>query len=382
MLNCQKEKFSLSPDHHYLNCAYMSPLLKSVEEAGVEGIKTKSNPYQVLPADFFDPPQDLKNSFSTMMNIKDPERVTIIPAVSYLISTVANNIKMNRGDQIMLIDQQFPSQVYPWLRKAKETGADIITVTPPETLEGRGKKWNEKILNTINKKTRVVSMANLHWADGTLFDLMAIRNRCTDVGALLIIDGTQSVGALPMDIDELKPDALACAGYKFLLGPYSIGLAYLGENFDKGIPIEENWINRYESEKFEKLVQYQEEYKPGANRYGVGEHSNFILVPMLKAALDQIQEWKVTSIHDYCGKIIEAPLTALKEADFWIEESQYRGNNLFGIRLPSHIQLERVQKNLRDNQVYVSIRGNSIRVAPHVYNDEEEMWKLVNCLKD
>ncbi|NBC06158.1 MAG: aminotransferase class V-fold PLP-dependent enzyme, partial [Bacteroidetes bacterium] len=86
--------------------------------------------------------------------------------------------------------------------------------------------WNEAILDAIDERTALVSLAHVHWADGTLFDLPAIRQRATEAGALLVIDGTQSVGALPFDIQEIQPDALICAAYKWLMGPYTTGLAY------------------------------------------------------------------------------------------------------------------------------------------------------------
>ena len=91
---------------------------------------------------------------------------------------------------------------------------------------------------------------------------MALRQRTHEVGAQLVIDGTQSVGALPINVQELQPDALICAGYKWLMGPYSIALAYYGPYFDQGEPLEEGWINRYGSEDFTNLVQYQDRYQP------------------------------------------------------------------------------------------------------------------------
>jgi selenocysteine lyase/cysteine desulfurase len=109
-------------------------------------------------------------------------------------------------------------------------------------LTQRGSVWNEKILSAIDNNTRAVALGNVHWADGTLFQLEEIRKRTRDVGALLIVDGTQSVGVMPFDVKKIQPDALVCAGYKWLLGPYSIGLAYYSEYFDEGTPIEESWL--------------------------------------------------------------------------------------------------------------------------------------------
>ncbi len=178
------------------------------------------------------------------------------------------------------------------MRLCDENKAQLKTISPPENLADRGKIWNERIVEAIDRNTRLVALGNVHWADGTKFNLLEIRKRTRDVGALLVIDGTQSVGALPFDVSKIQPDALVCAGYKWLLGPYAIGIAYYGEYFDDGKPIEENWINRKLSEDFTALVNYKSEYQPGALRYEVGERSNFILVPMMTAALKQINRWK------------------------------------------------------------------------------------------
>jgi selenocysteine lyase/cysteine desulfurase len=124
-------------------------------------------------------------------------------------------------------------------------------------------------------------MGHIHWADGTLFDLVAIRKKAHSLGAKLIIDGTQSVGALPFSVQEIQPDALICAGYKWLMGPYSIGMAYYADSFNDGQPLEYNWINRLNSEDYSQLVNYQDSYKPKADKYSVGESSNFNLPPVV-----------------------------------------------------------------------------------------------------
>ena len=225
-----------------------------------------------------------------------------------------------------------------------------------------------------------MSLSHCHWADGTLFDLKTIRVKTREAGAALIIDGTQSVGALPFDVQDIDPDALVCAGYKWLMGPYSIGLAYYGERFNNGTPIEENWINRINSEDFAGLVDYEDRYQKGALRYEVGEHSNFILVPMMLAALKQIQTWGIPSIQEYCRDISQAAIDRLREAGFWIEDENFRGSHLFGIRLPGGVDINLIKKELESRKVYVSVRGSSIRVAPHLYNTKEDFEILSEVL--
>lgn len=376
----QRSKFSLPIGATYLNCAYMSPMMKSVEKAGVAGMKRKQNPAQISAQDFFSEAEKLRDDYAAFLQVRDPKRIVIIPSASYGLSTVARNLPLAKGDRIVLVSEQFPSNVYPWQRLASESGASLHMVEAPKTTNDRGRIWNERILEAITPETKVVAMGNVHWADGTRFDLERVGRTARDRGARLVIDGTQSIGALPFDIQKVKPDALVCAGYKWLMGPYSIGLAYFGEAFDNGVPLEENWINRHNSEDFTGLVQYQSRYQSGALRYEVGEHSNFILVPMFREALRQVKAWGAASIQDYCKNLTRDGVNELRRNGFWIEDEAYRGNHLFGIRLPSGLQIERVKAKMAARKVAVSFRGDSIRVSPHVYNTAGDIGKLVDTL--
>lgn len=379
MISNQRSKFSLAKGSVYLNCAYMSPLLKSVEKKGIEGILKKRNPAVVSATDFFEDTEKIRKEFSKLIK-GQANRVVLVPSVSYGMANVVHNLKVSGLDNIIVAAEQFPSNYYPWHRLQQDKGVKLKVISAPDTLINRGALWNERLLEAIDTNTKLVALGNVHWADGTLFNLKEIRKRTRDVGALLVIDGTQSVGALPFDVQEIEPDALVCGGYKWLMGPYSLGLAYYGEYFDQGKPVEENWINRLHSENFASLVNYENDYQPGALRYEVGEHSNFILVPMLLEALKQINQWKPNEIQKYCAAITKKPIKLLREAGFWIEDEKYRGHHLFGIRLPENSQIEVIRKSIQQNKISVSIRGNAIRVAPHLYNTEADLMKLVKVL--
>lgn len=379
MLSNQRSKFSLSSGSIYLNCAYMSPMLKSVEKKGIEGMKSKRNPSLVKAEDFFKDTEKLRREFSKLIN-GEPGRIVLVPSVSYGLANVVKNIKLTASDNIIVAAEQFPSNYYPWHSVHQDTGAKLKVIAPPNELVNRGKVWNERLLEAIDQQTKLIALGNVHWADGTLFNLKEIRRRTKEVGALLVIDGTQSVGALPFDVKEIQPDALICAGYKWLMGPYSLGLAYYGEYFDHGKPVEENWINRLHSENFAGLVNYESNYQPGSLRYEVGEHSNFILLPMLFEALKQINQWKPKAIQQYCAGITHKPIALLREAGFWLEDDKLRGQHLFGIRIPASAQPDKIKKALLKNKISVSFRGDAIRVSPHLYNSEADMMKLMNVL--
>ncbi len=382
MLTSKRAQFTIPPSITYLNCAYMAPLLKVVEKEGVRGVRRKRNPTQISAQDFFTDTELLRPEYAKLINVKDSTRIVTNPSVSYGLATVAKNMGIKKDQHIIVASEQFPSNYYPWQALCEETGASVKSISPPEDFANRGKRWNEKILDAINTNTRAVAIGNVHWADGTRFDLEAIRKRTKDVGALLIIDGTQSVGAMSFDVEKIKPDALVCAGYKWLLGPYSMGLAYYGEYFDNGKPIEESWMNRLHSEDFAALVNYQNEYQPGLLRYEVGEHSNFILIPMMTKAIQQLNKWGVERIQEYCKTIGAESILELKEKGFLIEDEAWRGSHLFGVRLPQGVDLDKIKASLLKHKVYVSVRGNAIRVAPNVYNTEKDFQKLVRALQN
>lgn len=379
-MQSQRAAFSIPRDTTYLNCAYMGPLPKIVEVAGVEAMRRKRNPGGIIASDFFTEADVLRKEYAKLINIKDPRRVVVIPSVSYGVANAVKNIPLSKGDEVIVVAEEFPSDYYPWVVRCQETGAIITTISPPDNLQRRGEQWNARILNAISNRTKVVAISSVHWSDGTLFNLIDIRRRTRDVGAALVIDGTQSIGAMPFDVEQIQPDVLVCVGYKWLLGPYSIGLAYYGPMFDNGKPIEESWMNRLNAEDFRSLVQYNDQYKEGALRYEVGEHSNFIYVPMLIESLKLLNKWKPANIQKYCASITSDPVRKLREAGFWIEDNDSRGQHLFGIRVPAHVDLEKMSARFKKNKLFVSLRGNAIRVAANVYNTKADLEKLAALL--
>ncbi len=379
MLTSKRSQFTLPPQVTYLNCAYMSPLMKDVEKAGIQALRRKRNPVDIAPIDFFNESEILREEYSKLINAKEPQRIAIIPSVSYGMANVARNLNLKKDQHIVVTAEQFPSNYYSWKSVADEAGASLKSILPPDEFIDRGKKWNERILDAIDKNTKLVAVPNVHWIDGTLFDLEAIRKRTKDVGALLIIDGTQSIGALPFDLEKINPDAVICAAYKWLLGPYSIGLGYYGEYFDTGKAIEESWMNRLGSENFSD-VSYKPKYKSAALRYEVGEHSNFTHVAMLIKSLKQLNKWRPERIQEYCAAITASCVIKLKEKGFIIEDEAWRGAHMFGVRLPKGSDLEKVKAALLKHKIYVSVRGQVIRISSNVYNREEDLNKLTKVL--
>ena len=379
-MNCQRDLFSLPDGQHYLNCAYMSPLLKAVETAGINGLRRKAAPAEITPADFFDPAEELRRAFARLVHTS-PERIALVPAVSYGMGIVTYNLPLTPEQNVVIPGEEFPSNVYPWLEQCKRTRATLRRVDRPREACAPGTVWNTRFLEAIDTDTAVVALSSVHWTDGTLFELEQIGQRAREVGALFIVDGTQSVGALPFDFEQVQPDLLVCAGYKWLLGPYQYSFAAVGDRLLHGEPFEQNWINRKDSQHFSALINYQSEYQPGARRFDTGERSNFIMIPMLLAALKQINEWGVNNIQRYCAQLSAELGQALDGTPYTLAPPRERAAHLFGVRIADTGQTPAILEALRQRAVYVSQRGTSIRVSPHVYNTEEDIMALAEALR-
>lgn len=376
MSGFSRESFQLPAEKTYLNCAYMSPLATRVLEAGIAGMRRKLDPSSISATDFFTDTDRLRSVFARMISGRAGQ-VAVIPSASYGLSTVAKNMKMRRGARAVVVKGEFPSNYYPW----QALGCKMVQVSPPAGWKNRGKIWNERLLEAIKPGTALVALGNVHWADGTWFDLMAVREAAERVGAALIIDGTQSVGAMPFNVSRIRPDALVCAGYKWLMGPYAIGLSWFGDRFSDGKPLEENWINRKGSRNFTSLVDYETDYQPGMARFDAGERSNFILVPMMLEALQMVAEWKPQEIQNHCAQISRSLIFRLRDGGWWVEDDEWRGHHLFGIRPPRSTDSAKFRQALMRAGISVSFRGEFIRISPHVYNTEADLDKLAEALK-
>lgn len=364
--------FDLPADRTYLNCAYLAPQLRSVTAAGIEAVGLKAHPWKVGVDDFFAHSERLRGLFARIVG-GDADGVALIPAVSYGVGIAAANLPVARGQRILLLAEQFPSNVYPWRERARDVGATV------EHVAHGANGWTARILDAIDDDVAVVAIPNCHWTDGSLVDLVAVGAACRDAGAALVVDATQSVGAHPFDVAAVQPDFVIAAGYKWLLGPYSLGYLWCAPQWRDGRPLEHNWLNRDASEDFAGLVRYRDAYQAGARRYDVGERSNFALVPMALAALEQLLEWGVERIAAHCAGVT-AEIAAQAEARGWRAlPADQRVAHMTGVRVPGGLPAGLVGA-LAERKVHVSVRGDSIRVAPHLYNDVDDVAALFTAL--
>ena len=375
-MKCQKDKFQIDKNIHYLNCAYKAPLLKKGEKAILNAILKERNPYLYKPKDFFESSDLARVLFAEMINAKSSQ-IALFPSTSYGFATALHNVKA-RYKKAVTIENEFPSGYFALDKWSVEHQASLITVKKGART---AKLWNEAILNSIDKKTDVVLMSMNHWMDGTKIDIKSIGDKCHQLGVTFIVDATQLAGAFPIDVVDLKIDALICAGYKWLFGPYSMAIGYFSPKFSDGIPIEESWMNRTNAMEFSKITEYDTTYKPDSSRYNVGQTSNFLLTPILIEGLKQIQKWGVLQIHNYCFSLFSEIKNELSPIGVGFEENDYIYPHLFSLKLPNRVSPEAMKTNLEKNKIYVSLRGSYIRVSLNVFNNKNDIDALKNCIQ-
>ena len=374
-LASQRHLFDIPDDVAFLNCAYISPLPKVSLIAGEGGLRRKARPWTIAPTDFFATSETVRRLFANLINA-DANDIAFAPSVSYGMSQAAHNIPIAKTQAIVTLSEQFPSNVYPWMDLAERTGAAFVSVPRPGDDD-----WTSALLSCIGRSTAIVAVPHCHWTDGGLIDLEAVGAACRAVGAALCVDATQSVGALPFDVRRIDPDFVAVAGYKWLLGPYSLGFLYVAPRRQGGRPIEHNWIARKDSEDFAGLVNYSREFQAGARRFDVGERSNFALMPVAEASLKLLSEWTVPRVFETL-RLRTGAIAERARGEFGIDSvpSHRRASHYLGLRFSGGIPSD-LPMRLAAAHVHVSVRGQAMRVTPHVWNTDDDVEKLFSVLK-
>lgn len=371
----QRALFDIPDDVAYLNCAYMSPLAKAVTAAGEGGMRRKAAPWTVTPQDFFTDSETVRALFARLVGAA-PDDIALVPSASYGIAVAAQALPLQPGESVLTLAEQFPSNVYPWMEKARAANAAHLEVPRPADDD-----WTAAVLARIDARTRIVALPHCHWTDGGLLDLAAIRAACSHAGAALVIDATQSLGALPFDVAAIDPDFLVAGGYKWLMGPYSFGYMYVAPRWQQAMPIEQNWIARKDSENFAGLVDYKSDYQPGARRFDVGERSNFALTPAAIAALEMILGWGVANVQATLARR-NAALAARARDEFGLGSAPdaRRAGHFLGLRFAGAVPAD-LPAQLAAEQVFVSVRGRAMRVTPHLYNTDADIDRLFRVLR-
>ena len=374
-LGSQRHLFEIPDDVTYLNCASMSPSLRAVTAAGIDAVRAKASPWNLRPSDWFTGAEPLRALVARVIGA-EAESIALVGSVSYGLAVAAANLPVRAGQSIVVLDREFPSSTYTWRDLARRAGARVVTVK-----REAGASWTDALLGALDDRVAIVATPVCHWTDGSLIDLERLAPAVRAAGAALVVDASQAAGAHPIDVGRIQPDFLASVGYKWLLGPYSLGYLYVAPKWhEHGRPIEQSWMSRAGAEDFTRLVDYVDDFRPGARRFDMGEFSHFTMLPMSTAAVTQVAEWGVERIAAGIGALTDRIGREASALGCEVPRDDERVRHMIGVRLPGGLP-RGLPERLAEAKVHVSVRGDSIRVAPHLYNDERDVERFVDVLR-
>jgi len=371
-----RAEFDIPRDICYLNAAYMTPQPRVVAEAAVRGTVTRAQPWGITPPDFFKEVEALRAAFARQVRCS-PDNIAIVPSAGYGVSCAANNLPLDGGGVVLSMNDQFPSNYYAWRRKALASGSRFHVVTPEA-----GQSWADALLwaiQSLGDRIEIATLEGHHWATAELVNLETVIPALRDAGAKVVLDLTQTIGACPVDISALAPDFMVAAGYKWQFCPYGVSFLYVAEDYFDGFPIEEPWMSRDGAEDFSRLAEFTDRYQPGARRFDMGGKSSFSNITCGLAALNQLEEWGVATICETLATTNKRLAAILSVHGFEAPAPESRAPHFQGARLPA-TDPRKLAARLSENGVYASVRGDHLRVAPHLYTDEEDLARFEEAL--
>src|SRR6266508_186545 len=357
-LPVQRELFDIPDDVAYFNCANLAPQLESARTAAEAAWRRRARPWLIRSDDWFTEAEERRTLFARLAGV-DAEGVALVPATSYGLAVAAANLTAVPGQRVLVLAEDYPSNFYTWQRFARRTGATVAAVD-----RGDGQTWAEAVLDVLDERTAVVAVAA----------------RARAVGAAMVVDASQALGAMPLDLAAVQPDYLVSVGYKWLLGPFGLGYLYVAPQHRDGVPLEENWISRLGAQDFARLVDYEDRYQPGARRFDVGQRSHFETTSMAIAALRQLLDWGVPRVAVTLRRTTDRIEEQVRAIGLTLT-SHDRGPHMLGIRLPAPAR-QRVAAVLAQANVFAGVRGASLRISPHLWTTDQDVGRLVAALTD
>lgn len=372
----ERDLFEIPEGVAYLNTAYNGPLLRASRQALELEAGKKAQPWLRTADDFFANADRLRDLAAELFGGTSND-YAIVPAASYGLATAARALKqeLRSGDVILLLQAEFPSNVYVWRTLADETGAVLETI--PEPRDGN---WTSAILQHVREGVRIAAVPQCHWTNGAPLELSQISRACKASDIRLVLDLTQSLGAVPIDVQDIDPEFAVAAGYKWLLCPYGVGFLYVSPRRQHSRPLEESWLVREAANDFAGLVNYQIAYRPGARKFDVGETCTALL-PGAIEALKQLQRWSVGAISASLQAINCEIATRLAELGIEVPDPLHRSPHICGVRLPEQAPNDLIAQ-LRSRDIHVSRRGSSLRIAPHLHVTHDDIERLVAALDE
>jgi len=378
MTDWRTEWFAME-DATYLNAAAQGPLPRVALQAATQALEWKKFPHTLPDSIYFDLPDRIRASIAKLIGAA-AEEIAITTGTTSGLAAVASGLDWKPGDEVLIARSEFPAHFTTWLPMQARCGLKVVVVEPRERFVTA-----DDFIARINPRTRLVSTSLVRFDDGVRLDAARIARACHDAGALLLLDGAQCVGAVPLDVRALGADFITASGYKWLLSPYGTGFflarAELSEQMRPG-PF--YWMALEDAEKFHSLSTGVYKMSPGSRRWDSPETASFTNLAAMDASLALLLRIGVETVWEHARRLTALLIDRLPRDRYVLSSpasADQRGTYAcLSARKP---ELNgRVFEKLRAAQVFVSLREGTMRVSPHLYNTERDIDRLLQVLDD
>ena len=376
MLASQRALFDIPSDICYLNAASYSPLPLRTQEAGRAAVGRKGRPW-TLPASFANEQNERARAAAARLIQAEPSDVALIPSISYGVATAAKLLTVGRGTRVIVLEDDHSSPVLEWHSRAEAQGFSVETIKRPNDGD-----WTAAVLAAIERSGAPVSLASIssvHWSDGGLIDVDKVGAALRQRGAAFLIDATQGVGVLAMDVTRLDPDFVLFPTYKWVLGPYGRAFLYVAKRHQGGIPLEQTSAGR-RNVRAENAVYFTDlDYLGDARRFDMGERDYFISMEMAAIGMEMLAEWGASAVAQRLAMLTERIAEGVRGVGVSVPKSQLRAPHILSLAFKGGMPAGLIE-GLASESVYVALRLGRLRVSPHVYNDEADCDRFVEVL--
>jgi selenocysteine lyase/cysteine desulfurase len=372
-----KDEWYPIEDATYLNFAAHAAIPRVALDAVQASVAAKRRPHIVDDQSFFSVTRSLRQTLATLIGASQDD-IALTSGAGYGLAMIAYALKWSAGDEVVIAGGEFPAHYATWKPMEAREGIKVQITSP----QGQFLQVGD-LIAAITPRTRVISVSHVRFDDGSILDASSLAMACKRNGTLLVLDVSQSCGAIPMDVRNLGADFIVCAGYKYLLSPWGTGFLWSKpENASLLRPGPYNWLSQ-DVESFARLNYVDPPPARTLSRWDVTEASsiyNFNLTVM-EASARFVLDATPAAIHDHNQSLINHFFERLPDGYRLASPQQASRRGVFGcIQIGSRSDTESLYQTLRDEKFVVALREGKIRVAPHLLNTTQDMDRLLDVL--